>query len=85
MRYMINYNESVMKVLNSVAEKLEEYGFKTCITNSSENFIDWKLYYGYGKVLVGVDVLDILNKRKNLDWLCRSTEPGICRTGSGSK
>ena len=31
MRYMINYNESVMKVLNSVAEKLEEYGFKTCI------------------------------------------------------
>ena len=62
MRYMINYNESVMKVLNSVAEKLEEYGFKTCITNSSENFIDWKLYYGYGKVLVGVDVLDILKE-----------------------
>ena len=64
MIYMINYNESVMKVLNSVAEKLEEYGFKTCITNSSENFIDWKLYYGYGKVLVGVDVLDILKGTK---------------------
>lgn len=69
MRYMIDYNESVMKVLNSVAEKLEKHGFKTYITNSSENFIDWKLYYGYGKVLVGVDVLEILKgiKEKTLN------------------
>ena len=53
---MINYNESVMKILNRVAENLKERGFRIKImTFNSEDIEDWQLYFGHGKALVGGD------------------------------
>lgn len=58
---MINYNESVMKILNRVAENLKERGFRIKImTFNSEDIEDWQLYFGHGKALVGVDAMDVL-------------------------
>ena len=49
---MINYNESVMKILNRVAENLKERGFRIKImTFNSEDIEDWQLYFGHEKLL----------------------------------
>ena len=54
---MINYNESVMKILNRVAENLKERGFRIKImTFNSEDIEDWQLYFGLEKTSKGCHV-----------------------------
>ena len=60
---MMKINEYVMETLKNVENKLKDQGFTTKImTNDSESYEDWNLFFGHEQVLMRVNAVSAMKK-----------------------